>query len=324
MKMPMQIERWRQRVRKSLRTRDRIYIRPTLLGLLSSLVLCGGVFGVVIFGHMGLLGFAAMVILGLVTGLIQTNSNLKNIEATRVGEAPAVAHRPISMVIEVKIRGRGSRFRLRLETDDMEGTTLEQLDASTPQQVILRCAPHTRGVYQVPPIAVSSRFPLGIAVAWRYLQPRGELVIYPEPNSQASLPSTVTNRPIDKTNPTMSHDAGSDFLGHRTPTPGDPPGHMDWKLLARKRGRWVKAFATEMPNLAILRLDQAPGSTFEDRLATLSKWAQDLTHLDQPFGLDLGRSRVYPGGGRQHLWNVQRALAAAKPVIKPSLETVDP
>jgi uncharacterized membrane protein YtjA (UPF0391 family) len=109
------------------------------------------------------------------------------------------------------------------------------------QKSASRSAPGAAG-WHCRAFALATRYPLGLFVAWSYLQPAMRCLVYPQPiGSPLPPPSSAT------TSGERSGDGGQeDFAGFRERQPADSPRHVAWKASARDAGErplLVKQFA---------------------------------------------------------------------------------
>jgi uncharacterized protein (DUF58 family) len=99
-----------------------------------------------------------------------------------------------------------------------------------------------------------------------------------------------------------------DFVGLRTFRPGDPPGHIDWRALAREQGLLTKQFGGDRAEHFWFDWETTPGDA-ETRLSLLARAVLDAERSGARYGLRMGRLTLGAGGGSLHLAACLRALA---------------
>ncbi len=126
-----------------------------------------------------------------------------------------------------------------------------------------------RGVYGLCPIKVQTLFPFGIARAWCWITPPGDLVVVPKPVEQAAGYYPRTNLSAAQTlNQKHQQNNYADELGHlRDYQNSDPPARIDWKRYAATRETMVREHSLDTQGEVVLR---APSGGFESGLSYLS------------------------------------------------------
>jgi hypothetical protein len=126
-----------------------------------------------------------------------------------------------------------------------------------------------RGVHEVPPIKIETLFPFGIARAWSWLRPPGDMVVAPMPREQAIAAYPRGNPAMaQKAEQKRQQNNVADELGDlRDYADSDPPARIDWKRYAATRETMVRDHGLDAQGEMILR---QPKGDLENSLSYLS------------------------------------------------------
>lgn len=183
-----------------------------------------------------------------------------------------------------------------------------------------------RGWYQPPRLRVATHFPLGLMVAWSYLDLEAAILAYPQPiasslqarpdradyqqnkHSQDSKPQN--NRPPPTLNQVVD---SAELLGVREYQSGDPLRRIDWRALARGQGMATRLYGEDEQGQALqehwLDWQQLEGLSREARLSRLCACVLQYSDLSFQYGLRLPGQTIAPATGRAHQQNLLKALA---------------
>lgn len=277
----------------------RVFIIPTGGGLLFALALLVMLIGAINYDLA--LGHALVFLLtGLgVTGMLHTFRNLYGL-LVGPGRCPPV------------FAGETAHFQLLLDNDRGTPRLALELAAEAGQPVRLSLAAQDsasvdialgtdrRGWLALPRVRLASRYPLGLFVAWSYLQPAMRCLVYPRPLT-SPLPLAM---PAALAGERSGAGGQDDFAGFRARQPADSPHHVAWKAIARSTGDQpllVKQFAGGTQ--AELQLDwqlTAPDLSGEDRLSQLTGWVLAAEAEGSRYRLRLPGQETPVGGGEAH------------------------
>lgn len=242
-----------------------------------------------------------LIALALVT-LLHTWRNLAGLQL-RAAAAEAV-HVGQSAGFHVLLESRRPRPAIALGWVG-EPSTLLDVPAGGALDVPLSLAASRRGWLRAPRLRVETRFPLGLWVAWSWVDLQQRALVYPRPAEGL---------------PTFSHEGGEggqarpvgegldDFRGLRPYQPADGRRRLDWKAYARGQGLRVKDFAAQAGDRCLLDLAQLAGP-LEERLANLCAGVLRFSEQGVTFELRLATERLGPAIGRAHRDACLRALA---------------
>src|SRR5690606_9211677 len=180
-----------------------------------------------------------LIALALVT-LLHTWRNLAGLQL-RAAAAEAV-HVGQSAGFHVLLERRRPRPAIALGWVG-EPSTLLDVPAGGALDVPLSLAASRRGWLRAPRLRVETRFPLGLWVAWSWVDLRQRALVYPAPADgpppigQGGGEGDVPGRPAGE--------GLDDFRGLRQYQPADGLRRLDWKAYARGQGLRVKDFAAQ-------------------------------------------------------------------------------
>lgn len=312
-KLTQQLFRWQSDGSGPFRLgQRRVFILPTRAGLLFALALV--VMQLAAINYTLALGHALVFLLAGVgiIGMVHTFRNLHGLLITPGRCEPVFA-------------GETAHFQLSLGNDritprlalDLEGEAGQivtaALDAQASANTAIPILARQRGWLELPRVRLSSRYPLGLFVAWSYLQPAMRCLVYPQPLAS----------PLPAPSPTPAGgehrgDAGQeDFAGFRDHQPADSPRHVAWKASAREAGErplLIKQFAGGAQ--VELQLDWQltdPSLPLEARLSQLAGWILAAQGEGCSYGLALAGESIPPGHGEAQQHRCLEALALFQP-----------
>ncbi|MET1077332.1 MAG: DUF58 domain-containing protein [Pseudomonas sp.] len=186
-----------------------------------------------------------------------------------------------------------------LQAVDLDALQLKECELTLP-------APR-RGWLRPPRLRVESRFPLGLLVAWSWVDLDQAVLVYPRPRS-GDLPMSHGGEEDADPGEQSRVRGVDDFQGLTAYQPGDSKRRLHWKAYSRGHGLLVKEFVALSGGDLYLDFDVLDGET-ESRLSLLCHWVLQLSARGQPFALRLpGVDPVVASGG-DHRQACLRALA---------------
>lgn len=283
----------------------RIFIMPTPVGMTFLLALL--LMLIAAINYQNSLAYALTFLLGSVylLAILHTWRNLAGL-VLQAGGSPAV------------FLGEQARFRVRLESAGRQyqavalgwpGNGLLKVDvpAAGTCEVDLSLPTRQRGWLQPGRLRVESRFPLGILVAWSWVDLQLAALVYPQP-AAGELPQggALAEESLEG-----SHAAGlgiDDYRGLKPWQSGDSRQRLHWKAYSRGQGLLVKDFVALAGQEPLLDFDALEGET-EARLSRLCYWVVELSAHQQPFVLRIGAAMIGPDHGSEHCHHCLRELA---------------
>lgn len=287
-------------------TQRRIFIVPTRVGLAFALALL--LMLLTAINYQNSLAYALTFLLTslFIVAILHTYRNLAGLVLKASGARAVFV-------------GEQGQFRLRLEssarahqaialgwpsqpyqTQDVPAHGVSECELSLPA---LR-----RGWLRPGRLRVESRFPLGLLVAWSWVDLDQALLVYPQPR-EGELPLAAGGADELHQQGMRAHGQGAeDFQGLKSYQPGDSKRRLHWKAYSRGQGLLVKDFAALGGRDPWLDFE-ALGGDVELRLSLLCHWVLQLSERQQPFALRLPGQVLAPASGEQHREACLRALA---------------
>ncbi len=282
-----------------------IFILPNRYGLYAGfLVLASFAMGYKVQNNFILLGVIFLFLVFMLS-LIASVRNVQGLQIEAHIEPYYFADTP--QFIRLTIKKAQPAFNLKL-VGPMGDMPLEMETGAT--AVMVPIGPLARGVHGVPPLKIETLFPFGIARAWSWLNPPGDIIVAPQPREQA-----VTAYP--RGNPAMAQAAEqkrqqnnfADELGDlRDYQDSDSPARIDWKRYATTRETMVREHGIDAQGELVLR---QPNGELEDSLSYLSGGLAVAERIGAPARMTLQGAdyQIYDKPAREQAFN---ALARAQ------------
>jgi uncharacterized protein (DUF58 family) len=283
----------------------RIFIIPTRVGLAFSLALLLMLLAAINYQNSLAYGLTFLLASVFVVAILHTYRNLAGLVLKAVGASPVFL-------------GEQARFNLRLESRERahEAVSLGwptnnlhicDVPAEGVSEVQLSQPTLKRGWLRPGRLRVESRFPLGLLVAWSWVDLDQAVLVYPHPVA-GELPLTA-GADDDEEEGTRAHGQGADdYQGLKSYQPGDSKRRLHWKAYSRGQGLLVKDFASLSGRDLQLDFEQLSGDV-ESRLSLLCHWVLQLSERQQPFALTLPGQHLSVATGEPHRDACLRALA---------------
>ena len=282
----------------------RIFIMPSAVGMAFMIALL--LMLVAAINYQNSLAYALTFLLGsvFVVTILHTWRNLAGLLLQAAGA-------------EAVFLGEQVRFRVRLESRGRlyqavalcwPGGELQRVDVlpGGTSEIELSLPSEHRGWLKPGRLRVESRFPLGLLVAWSWVDLQLAALVYPKPEA-GELPQTAGLE--DENEGSRAQGPGvDDYQGLRDWQPGDSRRRLHWKAFSRGQGLWVKDFSALIGQEPLLDLDAFDGD-LEARLSRLCHWVVELSARQQPFALRLAGKTLGPEEGIDHRNRCLRELA---------------
>jgi len=229
-------------------------------------------------------------------------------------ETPQAVHAGQALQLPIRIRNptQTARYALQLtlQSEEKQDGIVTDIAQQADNLVKISVPTIQRGKLKIGRITLSSQFPIGLIYAWSYLHlTTAPIWIYPQLQGTQSLPEHT-----QLLNP-MQHQAnvnpqGDDFIGYRHYSPGESPRHVDWKIVAREQGWFIKCFGGETSQQdCYLRWQDVQDDDVEKRLSQLAKWVVEAQQQGLQYGLELPQQHYAPARGETHQQQCLLALA---------------
>lgn len=287
----------------------RIFILPTRAGLLFAAALLAMLTGAINYNLA--LGHALVFLLaGLaLVGMVHAFRNLYGLSIAPGRCLPVFAGDSALFPLQLSSDRATPRLALELRAADEAVEVRCSVAAQGLTEAAVPVAATRRGWLELPRTRLATTYPLGLFVAWSYLQPAMRCLVYPQPLATPLPPLQPATHSGDQRG-----DGGQeDFSGFRERQPADSPRHVAWKASARDGGQrplLVKQFAGGAQHELQLDWSLTPeGAAPEARLSILAGWVLAADDSGACYGLRLPGHEIEPGSGDAHRHRCLEALA---------------
>ena len=284
----------------------RIFIIPSRVGAAFMLALLLMLLAAINYQNSLAYGLTFLLASVFVVAILHTYRNLAGL-ILKAGSSPAV------------FVGEPAGFRVRLESSQRPHQAVslgwpvaEMQVQDVPAQGVSECQLNLpaiqRGWLRPGRLRVESRFPLGILVAWSWVDLEQQVLVYPRP-LPGDLPLSAGSSDDQDEQGSRPHGQGvDDYQGLKAYQPGDSKRRLHWKAYSRGQGLLVKDFAAITGRDVQLDFEALAGDA-ETRLSLLCHWVLQLSERQQPFALSLPGQLLSADSGELHRDACLRALA---------------
>lgn len=171
-----------------------------------------------------------------------------------------------------------------------------------------------RGWFQPDRLKVSTDFPLGLIIAWSYLDFDAPILSYPEPIESAMQPIQQALDDTDELEHQLLAAGHEEFAGLREYHDGDSLRNIDWRAMARGQGLATRVYEDYVTQRYWLDWQQFDGMSREARLSRLCACVlqqEDAAKNNAGliYGLRLPGKIIEPDFGDQHKATLLETLA---------------
>ena len=283
----------------------RIFIMPTAIGLTFLLALL--LMLIAAINYQNSLAFALTFLLGsvFVVTILHTWRNLAGLELQAAGsEAVFVGEQAR---LRVRLESRGRVYQAVSIGWPASGLQQIEVPAAGTCEVELSLPTERRGWLKPGRLRVESRFPLGILVAWSWVDLQLSALVYPQ-LLEGELPQAGGLNEDESDGVTPAGVGIDDYQGLRPWQPGDSRKRLNWKAYSRGQGLLVKEFSALAGQDPLLDIDAMDGD-IEVRLSLLSYWVVELSARQQPFALHVAGTVIEAATSAEHRSRCLRELA---------------
>jgi uncharacterized protein (DUF58 family) len=287
-------------------SRDRVYILPTRQGYMLLLILLAMLLGSINYSNN-----MAFLLTFLIAGIGHnamwyTHRNLLGLRLQILPIAPVFAGQCASVRIRAEDDAGRCREALHLVVGDHQSRPAH-VEAQGFTLIEGSLDPLPRGCHRLPRQRIATRYPLGLLEAWTWLTLDSEVLVYPRPIAGAPLVLAPDANHGDKTESRAALEGAPDEI--RDYQPGDPPGRIAWKAVARTGRLMVRDASIGEGRPVWLDWEHLPGTDVELRLSILCHEVLEANAAGHAYGLRIPGKTLGPGVGPEHLSSCLRALA---------------
>ncbi len=283
----------------------RIFIIPTRQGLAFGGALLLMLLAAINYQNSLAYGLTFLLLSLFIVAILHTYRNLGGLRLSALGAQPVFVGEQAAFRVRLEGEGRNRQaIGLGWEAERMQ---FADVTADHAEELLLSVPAERRGWLRPGRLRVESRFPLGLLVAWSWVDLDQSVLVYPHPQP-GDLPLESGAAENDEEGVRPSGRGVDDYQGLRPYQPGDSRRRLHWKAYSRGQGLLVKDFSALAGRNIWLEFDSLGGDT-EGRLSRLCFWVLQLTRRQQPFGLRLPDAQLAVGLDDAHRDACLRALA---------------
>ncbi len=214
-----------------------------------------------------------------------------------------------SSTLEIELHNRRRwlpAFLLQVEIAD-SAVLLPLLATGQKAQQRLSLRMPQRGLQPVPPIRLTSRFPINFFIRSRTFNPSQQLLVFPQP-LQSVLPAGGEDSRQTRRDELPLPGGDGEIRGIDDYRSGDPLKSIHWKLSARHRGFKSKRLNQLGSPSLVLDPQRLPGN-LEEQLSRCTYLINQYSRQQRPVGLRLDQQFLLPASGGVWRHKLLAALA---------------
>jgi uncharacterized protein (DUF58 family) len=165
---------------------------------------------------------------------------------------------------------------------------------------------HQRGYLDAGKVRIETEFPLGLFVAWTWVDLSMQCLVYPVPASKAPYIPSMSEQSGEE----QAEGIGlEDFAGLRKFQEGDSWRRISWKAAARLDELYSKEFTGGQPERQWIDWFVIEEPLLEVRLSMMARLVLDAQQAGRHYGLRLPTLEIEPSNGTDHQHRCLKALA---------------
>ena len=297
-----------QREETSTLSSKRIYILPTREGIIYALLILVLLAAAINFNN-SLIFFFTFLMAGVgIISMHMTQQNLLNLQFSIAHVRSVFCHQQLHLPLiieQLKEHNGGAHYSISVALDQ-HNLLLTDVPADDKSLLQLSSDTHKRGLFKLPPITISSRYPLGLFRAWANIKLDCHAIVYPQQKinktyqANSGINFQLFKHVVDR--------GFDDFSGFRTYQSGDSLKHIHWKAYAREQGLLCKTFSGSNNHEYWLNYNELSGDV-ESRLSQLCYLIVNAEKNGDRYGLILSAQSIKISSGQRHQQQCLTALA---------------
>jgi len=321
MKLLSKLQNWLLKRVKSkdsaILTSKSIYILPTREGLFYAVIVLLMLSAAINFNN-SLVFFCTFLLAGMgIISMHMTQQNLLNLQFSITHVKPVFCFQTIDLPLIITLSSEDPvKYSIAIQFTPQQTADKSQPVISFSEQLAdvknsdktllhLSCQSFQRGPFILPPLMISTRYPLGLFRAWAHIQLNNDAIVYPKPvekfdhkaqNGSNSEGQSTKGRGFD------------DFSGFKSYQTGESLKHIHWKAYAREQGLLTKTFSGGNNNEYWLNWSEF-NTGIETRLSQLCRLIIEAEAQGDRYGLILPDSSINISQGQSHQHQCLKALA---------------
>jgi uncharacterized protein (DUF58 family) len=283
----------------------RVYILPTRVGIIFTLLLLFLLLGSI--NYTKSLGFMLTFLLASlgIVGMLMTWRTLAGLKVTGLGASPVFAGQVAAFTVEMENSSADCRYAISVASRTQVGDTVD-IDPGSIATARFNQLLEKRGYQNPGRIKLMTEFPLGLFIAWTWVDLSMHCLVYPVPATTAPTIPSIDSQSGEE----QAEGVGlEDFAGLRKFQQGDSWRRISWKAAARLDELYSKEFTGGQPErqwIDWLTIDEA---SQEVRLSIMTRLVLDAQQAGRQYGLRLPGLEIKPDNGSSHQHHCLKALA---------------
>jgi len=222
---------------------SRVYILPTRVGIIFTLLLLFLLLGSI--NYTKSLGFMLTFLLASlgIVGMLMTWRTLAGLKVTGLGASSVYAGQVAAFSVQLENSSSDQRYAITVGSKTSVGDTVDITPGSITNARFNQLL-DSRGYQDPGRIKIMTEFPLGLFIAWTWVDLSMHCLVYPAPATQTPyIPSTDSQSGEEQADGVGLED----FAGLRKYQPGDFWRRISWKAAARFDELYSKEFTGGQP-----------------------------------------------------------------------------
>jgi len=284
---------------------SRVYILPTRVGMIFTLLLLFLLLGSI--NYTKSLGFMLTFLLAGLgnVGMLMTWRTLAGLKVNGLGASPVFAGQTAAFTIEMENSSADQRYAISVASINKVGDTVDIASGSI-KTARFNQLMEKRGYQNPGRIKIMTEFPLGLFVAWTWVDLSMHCLVYPVPAATVPTIPSVDSQ----TGEEQAEGVGlEDFAGLRKFQSGDSLRRISWKAAARLDELYSKEFTGGQPERQWIDWLTIDEPSLEIRLSMMTRMVLDAQHAGRHYGLRLPGQEISPDNGAAHQHLCLKALA---------------
>lgn len=283
--------------------RRRIYVVPTRFGFFFGVLLAAMLLGALNYNNNPAIMLCFLVGSAVHTSLLGGYLTLRGLRLEQAGADPVQAGQ--TQQLRLLFGASEPRRREGIQVRQGDRRAAFALAADGRSEVRLERPAPRRGLHPIGRLEVATRMPLGLFVAWSWLNPDGRVLVYPTAESGAPPLPGRGERGQPRRRRGMDEEPHSlrDYRG------GDPMRLVAWKRSAQAGRLMVREYESPSGADALLDWRTLGNLPVETRISRLARWVLDAEQQGLRSTLLLPNVRIGPGAGPAHVHACLRELA---------------
>jgi len=286
-------------------TRDRVYIVPTKMGVIFSLLLLTLLIGSINYEKS--LGFVfTFLLVGLGNiALLSTWRNIAGLELKRLVTSPVFSGEPAIFNVQLINHQLLNRRSLAI---GQHGIDHDMVDcaANSNQLIKFKVQSTKRGLLDAGKFRLYSEFPTGLFVTWTWIDLSMSCMVYPAPDKHVDRHVFEDSENGDNDSSGKGMENFSQLRKYRQ---GDNISRISWKAAAKNNELFSKEFIGSKPGTHWISWDDIHARDSEHRLSIMTALVMQAEKDQQQYGLKLPEKEIQPNNGNKHFHRCLTALA---------------